>query len=184
MKSIWFVLVLFSSNLFAQSSVYQKFEWDILQLGIANTTELVDTKTGLVLGSEIRYNVRDNSSIGIESEFSFFFSDIADEDDNYDLNLLATGSFVYDRYLKSNSPKRAFYGFGFGQYTTMKILVREGEERGAIDEFTSLGLSGRLGYEFGRWRIKGQYTINTRKEVVNYLSLKIGFTLGGKFIGT
>ena len=182
MKLIWFILMLISSNMLAQSSAYQKFEWDIIQLGIANTTELVEVKTGLVLGSEIRYNIRDNSSIGIESEFSFYFSDISD-DDNFDVNLLATGSFVYDRYLKSNTSKRAFYGVGFGQYTSMKILVREGEERGTINEFTSLGFSGRLGYEFGRWRIKGQYTINTRKEVVNYLVLKIGFTLGGKYLG-
>lgn len=182
-KWLLFLLLINTSTILCQAPSYTDFEWDVIQLGYANTSDLPGIKSGFVTGTELRYNLRDDLSIGLETDFSFYISNIDVDEDNLDLNLIASASIVVDKYLKTTSAKRFFYGLGIGQNSSALSLRRNGEELGPYDEFSSLALSARVGYELNHIRFKAQYTFNTEKEVANYLSLKMAVTLWGGYKG-
>ena len=185
MRIVFFLSMIFSTyNISAQSIApapsYTNFEWDVLQIGYVNSSELYSVKSGFLVGSELRFNACDDVSFGIETDFSFFFSDIENEDD-YDLTIISNGSLLMDFYRSTTSAYRSFYGFGIGQNTIQERLIRNGEELSSSEEITSMVLSARVGYEFNRFRIKAQYNFNTIKEVPNYLTVKMAFTLWGGY---
>lgn len=187
MRTIYFLILAFSSlqinaQCIAPAPSYTNFEWDVLQIGYVNTSDLNSVKSGFLFGSELRFNACDDVSFGIETDFSFFFSDIENEDD-YDLRIISNSAIITDFYGSTNSAYRSFFGFGIGHNTTQERLIRNGEEFSSSEEISSLVLSVRIGYEFNRFRIKAQYNFNTIKEVPNYLTVKMAFTLWGGYNG-
>lgn len=181
MRYLLFFLLLNTSNLLAQAPSYQNFEWDIIQLGYTNSAKLTPVNSGFLLGSEIRYNFRDDFSVGIGSDFAFYFDKLTDK--NADIFTVSSGVILIDKYLRMNSNKRAFFGFGLGEHVSRKLLVRENEETEVLDKFSSFGVSARIGYELNRLRFKAQYNFTTQEGMSDYLTLKVGFTLWGKYKG-
>ncbi len=181
MRFILFFFLLSQINLFAQSTAYQKFEWDIIQLGYSNASKLEGVNNGLLLGSEIRYNFRDDFSVGLNSDFTFYFDKLVDKE--ADISNINSGLVVVDKYFRTDRANRAFFGLGLGEYTSNKILVRDNEEDEVIEKYASFGLSARVGYELKRFRFKAQYNFTTKEVMSNYLTLKVGITLWGNYKG-
>jgi len=181
MRFILFFFLLSQINLFAQASAYQKFEWDVVQLGYSNASKLEGVNNGLLLGSEIRYNFRDDFSVGISSDFSFYFDKVEDKDaDIFNIN---SGLLVVDKYTRTDGANRAFFGLGLGEYDSRKLIIRGNEDAEVLEKSSSFGIAARVGYELKRFRFKAQYNFTTKEAMSNYLTLKVGITLWGNYKG-
>lgn len=179
MRILLLFLLLNVSNLFAQAPSYVNFEWDILQLGYTNASNLEGPSSGFMLGSEMRYNLRDDLSIGIGSDFAFYVDDLSNK--NADIYNLNSGIIMIDTYMNTTSAKRAFFGLGIGEHVGRNIQVRENEDTETLDKKSSFGFSPRIGYELNHCRIRLQYNFLTKKEMSNYLTLNVGITLWGGY---
>lgn len=181
MRFIVFLFLLSQINVFAQAPSYQNFEWDVIQLGHSNASKLDGVNNGLLLGSEIRYNFRDDFSVGINSDFTFYFNKLEDKD--ADISNISSGLLVIDKYFRTDAANRAFFGLGLGEYSSRDVLIRENEEEEVIEKYSSFGVTARVGYELNRFRFKAQYNFTTKEAMSNYLTLKVGITLWGKYKG-
>lgn len=182
MKKLLFSLVAFlclNSSMNAQAPSYTDFEWDILRLGYAIPGG-ASVGSGLALGTEVRYNLKDNISVGLRWEVAIYGSG---DETGTDVDLGAAGSYALmgDYYFNTESSKRAFAGLGIGMFQGASVEVSG--QTGSIDGGSSIGIIPRIGYEFGHLRISGEYNLTFDDAVANYIGIHIGITLFGGYDG-
>jgi len=159
----------FSSN--AQS--YKSFEWDIVKFGYVIPGG-DGASGGLSLGSEPRYNVNDQFSVGLRWEIALFGSD----SDLVDVG--ASGSFALmgDYYISNNGNNRFFAGLGLGSFSSASITVSGMNEIGGS---SSIGVIPRIGYELGHLRIAAEYNLPFGENADGYLGINLAATLWGGY---
>lgn len=134
---------------------------------------------------EPKYNVSDNFTVGLRSEFIIFskkgFWDEEITNPHWN-NLDADGSvfslaFTMDKYFTKNTV-RPFVGLGGGYY-----LVQVKGENNFLHLSENLdtgGIIARAGLNLGHFRIAGEYNyVFSSKVNVNYFSIKLGYEIGG-----
>jgi len=167
-------------TLSSQSSAYVDWEWDILKLGFATSTSQ-GVGSGVEFGSELRYNVKDELSLGLAWEGAAFGDNLGS--DNVELGLAANLLLTGDRYLKTDSGTRAFFGLGIGTYSNGSVTINNGTAEETIPGESSFGVAPRIGYELGHGRLLAQYNYTLKKETTNYLTVTLALTLWGGYVG-
>lgn len=177
-KTLLFTFILFVLGVNAskaQSDFYTNLEWDPIRLGVVIPESNSEYKGGLSFGTELRYNLSNDISIGMGLNY------IANSTDKEATKIGLSGSYVVvgDYYLRNNSITRAFVGFGFGYKIegdyTLKTNSGSEKKKGVTGEI----LTPRVGYEFGHIRLMASYDLGFKKELTNSFSLSLAFTLGG-----
>jgi outer membrane protein X len=172
---------LFSLFTQAQAPNYVDWEWDILKAGWATPTSGDDLSNGFIWSTELRYNLRDDISIGIGFDGAFF-SDEFDQD-NVDIDLAGSFQVNTDYYLSTTSGTRGFFGLGIGSFGDGKLTIRNGEAEDIIEGTDSFGIAPRAGFELGHGRLLAQYNWAFKEETTNYFSVTLALTLWGGYKG-
>ena len=174
----FFVALTFSSQ--AQAPNYVDWEWDILKFGFVEPTSGNNTSSGIEWATELRYNVRDDLSIGLAFQGAAFSTDF--DDDNFDLGVAGAFLINGDYYLKTNSNTRAFLGLGFGRFGDGTLEIRNGNAADDIIEGSdSVGLAPRFGFELGHGRLLAQYNYSFKESTTDYFSISLALTLWGGY---
>ncbi|MEM9546078.1 MAG: hypothetical protein AAGA77_08895 [Bacteroidota bacterium] len=182
MKNLFFtaLAVLFlCSNLNAQAESYTDFEWDIIRFGYVMPSGVDGVSSGFSMGSEPRYNLKDNISVGVRWEIALYGA-ADDLGSNFDLGAAGSVALIGDYYFNTESSKRAFAGFGIGSFSGASLEVN-GETVG--DAGSAIGIIPRVGYEFGHLRLSAEYNLAFDDAVPNYLGINLGITLFGGYDG-
>ena len=164
--SVLFVLGLFTVN---------GQEKDKFRAGLDLGYVFADSGGGMLFDIEPKYNITDNSNIGIRLGFAASVSDL---DTEVDANLSILGT--YDYYFSNGQSSTApFLGGGLGYYVLGEVdnNVNLGEQFGAII---------RGGVEFGKFRLAIEYNILPKTDLEigesvknSYFGASIGFYVGG-----
>lgn len=157
----------------AQAENYKAFEWDLLRIGYALPSGGLGS--GLAIGSEPRFNVKDNLSVGLRLEFALFAA--GDDTGDVDLGAFSSYAAIGDYYFNTTESKRAFAGAGLGLFSGGSVSVN-GQNVDA-DAGSNAGLIGRAGYEMGILRLTGEYNLIFAEGASNYIGIHLGFTLFG-----
>ncbi len=179
MKNLFFAvlsLLFLCSNLNAQSDYYTDFEWDILRFGYISPSGVDGITAGVAFGTEPRYNLKDNISVGLRLDVALYGSG-DDIISNVSLGSAVSFALIGDYYFNTDSSRRPFAGFGVGLFDGVSV-----EAVGGGTGF-SLGLVPRVGYEFGHLRLSAEYNLVFDDNVPNYLGLNLGITLFGGYDG-
>lgn len=175
-----FAFVAMSLNsLSAQAPSYTDFEWDIARFGYAAPVGSDGVTGGISLGTEVRYNLKDNLSLGLRYEIAVFGSDF--ETEGVEIGVSGSYALIADYYLSTTSSKRAFVGLGIGQFAGGDVEVGGTAVEGDVG--SSIGLIPRVGYEFGHLRLSAEYNLAFKEEVSSYLGIHLGITLFGGYDG-
>ena len=184
MKNLTLTAILaFSSIAFisAQSPNYVDWEWDVMKLGFATPIGSDEASGGIAFGTELRYNVADNMSIGISFEAAGFSSDF--DSDEEDIGVSSASMLVVDRYLKTDSGTRGFFGLGIGNMSSGTLEITNGTAGDTFGSSSSFGIAPRVGYELGHGRLMAQYNHSFKGETTNHLSITLALTLWGGYKG-
>jgi len=150
----------FCSYSYSQATDYTMFEWDVIRLGVSNPFGHDNLTGGPSIGGELRFNLTNEISLGLGSEYVFFNA--------------------------NDSSNRPFVGIGIGYTDIGKINI---EIDGANDDVTyAIGESGaillpRVGYELGHVRFLVNYHIGLNKGLPDFICLKVALTLWGGYKG-
>lgn len=180
MKYLILLLTISANYLFAQAPSYSNFEWEIVKVGYANAHGLPDAKNGFHGGMEVRFNWKDDLSVGFQNAFSFYISNLDADAEDFELDLIRIQSLTADKYFSTTSANRAFAGLGAGLYRHERSVVRGGDEIATVSS-RALGFAPRVGYEFGHGRLLAEYHITTSSAVSNKFSITLGLTLWGAY---
>ncbi len=174
------VFSLFTFSLNAQAPNYVDWEWDIIKFGFVEPTGGGITSSGGMASWELRYNLRDDFSLGIEFTGAFF-SDTFDRD----ADVGVSGSFLVngDYYFSKYSNTRGFIGLGFGRYEDGTIEFRDGNADDIIRGTNSLGIAPRAGFELGHGRLLAQFNMAFDEDTTDYFSISLALTLWGGYKG-
>jgi len=184
MKRILFTAILALSGIvfaFGQSPNYVNWEWDVLKLGYATPISSDATSAGIAFGTEVRYNFSDNMSVGLSFEGAGFSSDFSSN--NQDIGVSSASMIVLDRYLKTDSGTRGFFGLGVGNMSSGTVEVINGNAGDAFGTSSSFGIAPRAGFELGHGRLMAQYSHSFSSITTNHLSVTIALTLWGGYKG-
>lgn len=150
-------------------------EKDKFRAGLDLGYVFADSGGGMLFDIEPKYNITDNSNIGIRLGFAASVSDL---DTEVDANLSILGT--YDYYFSNGQSFTApFLGGGLGYYVLGEVdnNVNLGEQFGAII---------RGGVEFGKFRLAIEYNILPKTDLEigesvknSYFGASIGFYVGG-----
>lgn len=179
-------LTIFSSaSIYAQSTNYAPFEWDVINIGVAAPINNDTQKGGISFGGEVRYNALDNLSIGVGGEMVIFKSQ-----DFSETEAGTVGSNFYfgissDYYFSSDSRIRPFVGLGIGVSVNGDIEgVKENEETEFHEGTNGAVIVPRLGIELDHIRIMTDFNIGLEEGLNDYFGVKVGLTLGGGYKGS
>lgn len=183
---IFCFLTICSSGLMAQAPSYTDFEWDIIGLGIAMPIGEDQLSSGIAYGGEVRFNLTDYLSFGLGSDFSLFDTKELDNVnvENVSVGYSTTTFLSGDYYFKTNSSKRGFAGLAIGSTDIGDVEFRIGtDDPTLIEGATGTSIAPRVGFEYSHARFLLHYNIGLKKELSNYLALKISLTLWGGYQG-
>lgn len=181
-----FLICIFSFSLAGQSPNYTDFEWDIARIGIAAPTSGDRFDSGMSVGTELRYNLLDNLSLGFRTELSFFVAseEVKRDENNVDVGLSHTIGLTTDYYFSTVSSRRAFVGLAIGNYSTGTVRYEDGDSFLVEDKINnSFGVLPRIGYELGHLRIEAQFNLPFNKDATKYFGLSAALTLWGGYQG-
>jgi len=188
MKNVMFIIffaMVGILNLTAQSPSYVDWEWDIIKVGFVaptgSTAKSDNINNGFSINTELRYNVRDDLSIGIAFEGAFFGTDF--DEDNADIDLSSSFIVAGDYYFNTTSATRGFAGLGLGTYSDGRLEIRNGNAEEVIEGESSFGIAPRVGFELGHGRLMAQYNYAFNKETTDYFSVSLALTLWGGYKG-
>ena len=178
--ALFSLFFLFSLTLSAQAPNYVDWEWDILKAGFAEPTDGNINSGGGIVSTELRYNLQDNFSLGIEFTGAFFSDTFSD-----DADVGVSGSFLVngDYYFSKISATRGFLGAGLGRFEDGTIELRAGNVEDTIRGTNSLGVGFRGGFELGHGRLLAQYNYTFKSETTDYFSISLALTLWGGYKG-
>ncbi len=177
------ILCLTISAAFSQASSYTNFEWDVVRIGFASPVSSDSLNKGINLGGEVRFNFRDDISIGLAADFVYFAETLGDSG-NANIDFAGANSLTVDKYFGTTSSKRFFAGTGLGYYRNSEIKTRKGFDNIKTDKFSSVGISPRIGYELGHLRIMAQYHYTTKSEMYDFFTINLAITLWGGYKGS
>ncbi|MFT6808394.1 MAG: hypothetical protein ACJA01_001618 [Saprospiraceae bacterium] len=163
----------------AQSANYVDWEWDVLKMGYATPIGSDFASAGISFGTELRYNATDNMSIGLSFEGAGFSSDFGN--DTQDIGVSGSSMLVVDRYLKTDSGTRGFFGLGIGNMSSGTVEVIGGNAGDAFGTSSSFAIAPRAGFELGHGRLMAQYNHSFKGETTNHLSVTLALTLWGGY---
>jgi len=167
-----------NSNINAQAESYTDFEWDILRLGYAVPSGLDNLSSGVALGTEARYNLKDEISIGLRWEIAVYgSSDVAGS--SVEIGAAGSIALMGDYYFNTESSKRPFAGLGIGTFSGGSVST----STTTVDAGNSIGIIPRVGYEFGHLRIAAEYNLAFSDNVASYIGIHLAATLFGGYDG-
>lgn len=183
MKKLLFIFTFILAGIFqlsAQAPSYKLFELDLLGLGYASPVGNDKLSSGSSVSTGLRFNLMDNLSVGLESEYlSFGFKESSIDT----LGSAISTSAVVEYYLNTTSSKRAFVGIGFGTTKGGDIKTPNGDQVDITEGQSSYSISPRVGYEYGHLRLFAKYNHSFKSETPNYLSVGATLTLWGAYKG-
>jgi hypothetical protein len=179
-------LTIFSSaTIYAQSTNYTAFEWDVINIGVAAPLNNDSLKGGISFGGEIRYNALNNLSIGVGGEMVIFKSKDFSETETGTVESNFYFGISSDYYFSSDSRIRPFVGLGIGVSVNGDIEgVKENEETEFYEGLSGAVIVPRLGIELDHVRIMTDINIGLEEGLNDYFGVKVGFTLGGGYKGS
>jgi outer membrane protein W len=175
-----FVAGAFFSN--AQSETFKPFKVD-LATGYAIPSGK-GSKAGVVLAIEPKYAINDNITLGLRIEGAITARGYVDASgEEFTGDVKASGSYLAtgDYYFNTNK-FRPFAGLGIGIYSLASASVdMMDEEETVVESGSKFGGAPRVGFEFGHFRTALEYNVvgKTGKINNNYMSIKLGFFIGG-----
>lgn len=176
------IFIMITCGMLAAQDQYKPWKVDVGVL----VGEVVQHNVGVAFPYlEPKYNVTDDFSVGLRSEFIIFSNEGFWDDEvpnPHWKNLDADGSvfslaLTMDKYFTDNNV-RPFIGLGGGYY-----LVQVKGKNNFLDLNENLDTGGvitRAGLNLGHFRIAGEYNyVFSSKVSVNYFSIKLGYEFGG-----
>lgn len=155
----------------AQSENYKPFKVDLGAIyGLPMGSEVFSAGGGIYL--EPKYNVTDNVAAGIRLEWAFFGA----VGENVSASAWSSYLGTCDYYVGTEGI-RPYFGGGLGIYKIGRASV--GPDEVSAEVGTKFGFVPRAGLLLGHFRTGLEYNIVTGIKKANYLSLKIGFEIGG-----
>jgi len=190
MKKVVFIL-LFLVSVTANAQQYRKFLF-AMDFGSPLTSAASSTPIGL-FSLEPGYRIHDNVLIGFRIESTGMFSNIGTD------NISLSSMGINGQYYFSQKPIRPFAGLGIGLYNPNNNFIISNTDN--LSQRNGIGFYPRVGFELGHMRLMLEYNIvQTMKYYISpdmppimginytghyeninqsYLSLKIGFFIGG-----
>ena len=178
------LLIFSSATIYAQSTKYTPFEWDVINIGVAAPLNNDTIRAGVSFGGEIRYNVNDNLSIGVGAEMAIFKGENLSENGEGTVGSSFNFGVSSDYYFSSDSRIRPFVGLGIGVTVNGDIEVIESEETEFYEGMSGAVIVPRFGIELGHVRIMTDFNIGFEEGLNDYFGIKVGFTLGGGYKGS
>jgi len=171
------IAMIFAISAYGQSPSYTNFEWEVVSVGYASPSDNV-LSSGFSFGSEVRYNLKDNLSLGLQLSVALFSTSGGFLVNSEDLGAVGFYGLTADYYVGTTSPNRAFAGVGLG-------IMRGGEiQVSNIDESSSFGITPRIGYELGHLRLTATYNLALSNDIPNYIGVSVGLVLWGGYNGS
>ena len=136
---------------------------------------------GFLGATELKYNLQDNINVGIKAEFADYW-----KHNSYSARLLSfsTTCDYYFRY--TNNHFSPFIGAGLGYYFCEANDYSEEIEEKAHSKYNNPTCFIRTGFECWKFRASLNYNLIRKQSEINkwnrnsdYISLNIGFYIGG-----
>lgn len=177
------VLLLILSLPVAAQNDYRPFKVDVgMLLGEVN-----EHSVGLVAPYiEPKYNISNSLSVGLRMEYVFYTKDdfieynpknpyFSDFDaDGWTFSMVATSDYYFNNHFI-----RPFVGVGAGVYYMHN--EKENSYLAFNERIVAFGYVPRVGFNIGQFRLSCEYNIIKSDKVdLNYVSLKVGFEIGGQ----
>nr|WP_321406470.1 hypothetical protein [uncultured Carboxylicivirga sp.] len=184
MKNIFLIIaiaVLGLTQASAQSENYKAFKVDVGALyGLPSD----GFTAGIGFYLEPKYNITDNIALGFKMEWAVLG---VDEQDGLSASISALGTYqVTGDYYFTTNKVRPFVGLGTGIYSmgSVDYTYDVMSEAGTLtaDYGSKFGFAPRAGLLLGHFRVGLEYNIITGLADLdsrNYMSLKLGFEIGG-----
>ena len=148
---------------------------------------------GILVDLEFKYNVTDNSNVGLRLGTAVFGRGVEGDGTELDVNVSGNGSYLatYDYYFNNGSSSFApFVGAGLGIYSLAAIEFSSSNDdiitTGDFGASTEFGGMLRAGAEIGKFRLGFEYNLLPKTEFVgggeaknSYFGFSLGFYLGG-----
>ena len=167
----------------AQAPSYTDFEWDILRVGYTLPMGNSQLEGGLSYGGELRFNLRDDFSIGLSSQaVTFDVKELLRNESGTVGSSYAIG-FVGDYYFNTTSAYRSFIGAGVHLQSVGSFSFDQNGITEQVERASGSSIGARVGYEFGHVRLLANYNLGLKKELSNYISLSAALTLWGGYNG-
>ena len=143
-------------------------------------------KGGIVLAMEPKYGINDNISLGLRLEAAITARAATDKNgESFTGDVKASGSYLATGdYYFNTSKFRPFAGLGAGLYKLAAVQISSEDEEideADVEASSKFGFAPRAGFELGHFRTAVEYNVagKTGKINNNYLSIKLGFFIGG-----
>jgi outer membrane protein W len=186
MKKLKLMIACLAIATSTNAQTFKAVEVDFPSLGYASSG---DAGSGIQLPIEVRYNINDKMSAGLQFQWAFMVN--ADLE-AAGLSISATGnsSVVFDYYLSANA-FRPFVGLGAGSYSYVYTGVDTSSALtgGSIETgLRKIGIAPRIGFEFKHLRMMAEYNavlgtadaaLGSASYNPSYLAVKIALTIGG-----
>lgn len=175
MKKLILMVAFAATSMLSYAQDYTPFEWDIVRFGYAIPAG-EGLSSGIAIGSEARYNVNNQISVGLRTEFALFGGG-----DSNSASIGAAGSYALmgDYYFSGTSSKRAFAGLGLGLFSGASASSGTTTAEGG----SGFGVIPRVGYELGHLRVSAEYNLALKEGINNYIGIHLGLTLWGGYNG-
>ncbi|HVG15464.1 MAG TPA: outer membrane beta-barrel protein [Chitinophagaceae bacterium] len=182
-KMSWTLLFAFAALLSnAQEKIFKPFKVDIAT-GYAIPSGK-GSKAGAVFAIEPKYAVNDNISLGLRLEAAVTARGYVSNGQEFSGDVKASASYLAtgDYYFNTNK-FRPFAGVGAGIYSLASANFETTEEfnEDEINTGSKFGFAPRAGFEYGHFRTAIEYNAIGKTGNINnnYLSIKVGFFIGG-----
>jgi len=133
---------------------------------------------GIMFYLEPKYEIAPQIAAGIRWEGAFFGGGGEGISMKMGSSYMATGD-----YYVNNNKFRPFVGLGLGAHSaggaTLKVNTGLGEIDTKIDGSTDFAAMLRAGFDYSHFRFTVAYEQAFAKETFNYLTLSVGFYIGG-----
>ncbi|WP_199120718.1 outer membrane beta-barrel protein [Pedobacter sp. ASV28] len=157
---------------------FRKIKVDI-GLGYASPTESTTgggTKAGVAFAIEPHYRITDDLAVGLRIEGAAI-GQVNTSTSDSKVSVLASYSATGEYYLaKSGFRPLAGIGAGFFKAADVDLSSASGSAVNTIPGDTKFGFFPRIGFEYGHFRMTGEYNIVGKG---GYIAGKLGFFLGG-----
>jgi outer membrane protein W len=167
----------------AQDRIFKPFKVDIAA-GYAIPSGK-GSKAGGVFAVEPKYAVNDNISLGLRLEVAATARGYIRNGQEFSGDVKASASYLAtgDYYFNTNR-FRPFAGAGAGVYSLASANFDATMEEVNEDDVTTgskFGFAPRAGFEYGHFRTAIEYNAIGKSGNINnnYLSIKVGFSIGG-----
>ncbi|GHT18190.1 hypothetical protein AGMMS4956_21650 [Bacteroidia bacterium] len=129
---------------------------------------------GLLFYLEPKYEVVPQIAVGLRWEGALFAGATEGVSVSMSSGYYATGDYYF-----TNSRFRPFAGVGLGAYSTGSASVTINDQTIKGDKETTFGALIRAGFDVSHFRLSASYNLATTKEMFHFVSISLGFYIGG-----